>query len=397
MSHRKFEQPRHGSLGFLPKKRTRRHQGRVRSFPPDDQSAAPHLTAFMAYKAGMTHVLRSVDRPGSKVHKQDVVDAVTVLEAPPMIVVGVVGYKETTDGLRTVTTVWAEHLSEECRRRFYKNWYASKQKAYTKYAKKVAENKKDFDAEIQRIKDHCTVVRVVAHTQIKKVKLRQKKAHVMEIQINGGDVSAKVDFATGLFEKNVPISTVFQENEMLDTHAVNKGHGFKGVVSRWGVTRLPRKSHKGLRKVGCIGAWHPSKVRYSVARAGQSGYHHRTEINKKVYKLGKAGDDKSCSTEQDLTAKSITPMGGFPHYGEINEDWIMVKGGVTGTKKRVVTLTKSMLQHTSRQALENTASLIKFIDTSSKFGHGRFQTAAEKDKFMGPRKAKAEAPRRMDE
>jgi len=40
-----------------------------------------------------------------------------------MMVVGVVGYIETPRGLRVLKTVWAEHLSEECKRRFYKNWY----------------------------------------------------------------------------------------------------------------------------------------------------------------------------------------------------------------------------------------------------------------------------------
>lgn len=34
--------------------------------------------------------------------------------------------------------------------------------------------------------------------------------------------------------------------------------------------------------MACIGAWHPARVAFSVARAGQKGYHHRTEINKKV-------------------------------------------------------------------------------------------------------------------
>ena len=65
MSHRKFERPRHGSLGFLPRKRASRHRGKVKSFPKDDRSKAPHLTAFLAYKAGMTHILRDVDKPGS--------------------------------------------------------------------------------------------------------------------------------------------------------------------------------------------------------------------------------------------------------------------------------------------------------------------------------------------
>lgn len=73
-----------------------------------------------------------------------------------------------------------------------------------------------------------------------------------------------------------------QANEMIDTIAITRGHGVQGVVQRWGVTRLPRKTHRGLRKVACIGAWHPARVSWTVARAGQQGFHHRTEINKKV-------------------------------------------------------------------------------------------------------------------
>ena len=112
MSHRKFERPRHGSLGFLPRKRASRIRGKVKSFPKDDASKEPHLTAFLGYKAGMTHILRDVDKPGSKAHKKEVVEAVTILETPPMIVVGIVGYVITAHGLRALTTVWAEHLND---------------------------------------------------------------------------------------------------------------------------------------------------------------------------------------------------------------------------------------------------------------------------------------------
>ena len=65
MSHRKFEAPRHGSLGFLPRKRAKSIRGRVRTFPRDDAEKKPHLTAFMGYKAGMTHVVREISMPGS--------------------------------------------------------------------------------------------------------------------------------------------------------------------------------------------------------------------------------------------------------------------------------------------------------------------------------------------
>mmetsp|Transcript_24097 Transcript_24097/g.45819 ORF Transcript_24097/g.45819 Transcript_24097/m.45819 type:complete len:389 (+) Transcript_24097:36-1202(+) len=382
MSHRKFEHPRNGNLGFLPKKRTKHHSGRIRSFPRENAADPPHLTAFRGYKAGMTHVVAGVDRPGALMHKREVVDAVSIVETPPMVVVGVVGYVETPAGLRTLTTVFAEHLSEEFKRRCYKNWYKSKKKAYTKYVKKYENGGKDIDHELERIKKHCTVVRVIAHTQVSKLKLRLKKAHIMEIQINGGDAAAKVDFAKGLFEKEITIDSIFNQDELVDVIGVTKGNGYEGVTTRWGVTRLPRKTHRGLRKVACIGSWHPARVSTTVPRAGQDGYFHRTEMNKKIYRIGKKGDEKSCQTDADLTSKSITPMGGFVRYGEVNEDWVMLKGAIVGVKKRPLVLRKSMMKHTSKFHLM--ATDLKFIDTSSKFGHGRFQTADEKAKFLGP-------------
>ena len=91
MSHRKFSTPRHGSLGFLPWKRSSRHRGKMKSFPKDDSSKPVHLTAFLGYKAGMTHIVREVDRPGSKVNRKEVVEAVTIVETPPMVILGILG------------------------------------------------------------------------------------------------------------------------------------------------------------------------------------------------------------------------------------------------------------------------------------------------------------------
>lgn len=58
----------------------------------------------------------------TEVNKKEVVEAVTIIETPPMMVVGVVGYVMTPRGLRAFKTVFAEHVSDECKRRFYKNW-----------------------------------------------------------------------------------------------------------------------------------------------------------------------------------------------------------------------------------------------------------------------------------
>merc|ERR1712141_442783 len=101
--------------------------------------------------------------------------------------------------------------------RFYKNWSKSKKKAFTKACLKWKDDtgKKEIEKEISQIKKYCQVIRGIFHTQQAILRRRQKKAHIVEVQINGG----------------------------------TKGKGFKGVTSRWHAKKLPRKTHKGLRKV----------------------------------------------------------------------------------------------------------------------------------------------------
>jgi len=108
-------------------------------------------------------------------------------------------------------------------------------------------------------------------------------------------------------------------------------------------------------------------------------------MNKKIYRVGAGanrGVKNNATTEADVNEKNITPLGGFPHYGVVNNDFLMVRGGVVGTRKRPITLRKSLLNQTHTAATESIE--VKFIDTSSKIGHGKYQTAEEKDKFLGP-------------
>jgi large subunit ribosomal protein L3e len=396
MSHRKYECPRSGNLAFLPKRRTRHHRGRIRSFPKDDAKKPIHLTAFMGYKAGMTHVTRHHEkREGKKIIKKDIVEPVTIIECPPMKIVGLVGYVETPRGLRALSTVWAQHLPDEVKRRFYKNWMNAKKKAFSKYAQRWAEDeksKKSIKRDLERIKKYATVVRVLTSTQLSKMNFRQRKAHIFEIQVNGGTIAQKVDWSFGKFESEVSVGEIFQDNEMIDTIGVTRGHGTAGVIKRFGVTRMPRKTHRGLRKVGCIGAWHPAAVKWTVARRGQLGYHSRTELNKKIYRVGAGavrGVKNNATTEADAVEKNITPLGGFPHYGVVNHDFLMLKGCIMGTKKRAITLRKSVFPQTNNASLEKIE--VKFIDTSSKLGHGKYQTVEEKDKFLGPLASKQKA------
>ena len=60
------------------------------------------------------------------------------------------------------------------------------------------------------------------------IPIRQKKAHLMEVQLNGGSISDKIDWAREKLEQAVAITTVFSQDEMIDVIGVTKGHGYKG-------------------------------------------------------------------------------------------------------------------------------------------------------------------------
>merc|ERR1719345_127648 len=227
MSHRKFENPRRCSLAYLPKRRTRHHRGRVRSFPRDNAANPCHITAFMGYKAGMTHCVKYQERrEGKKMIKKDIVHALSVVECPPMKVVGLVGYIETPRGARQLSTVWAQQLDEDTKRRMYRNYTNAKKKAFTKYAdrfKEPKDSKKSIERDLERVR---------------KLGFRQNKNHVMEIQVNGGSIADKVAFAQKNFEQEIKVGDIFEDNEVIDTIGVTRGHGMAGVVKRYRVKRL---------------------------------------------------------------------------------------------------------------------------------------------------------------
>ena len=51
----------------------------------------------------------------------------------------------------------------------------------------------------------------------------------MEIQVNGGTIAQKIEWARQHLEKPVPITSVFTQDEMIDVIGVTKGKGFKGI------------------------------------------------------------------------------------------------------------------------------------------------------------------------
>merc|ERR1719410_95130 len=106
------------------------------------------------------------------------------------------------------------------------------------------------------------------------------------------------------------------------------------------------------------------------------------------------------STEFDLTKKNITPLGGFVGYGIVKQDFIMIKGTCQGPRKRPITLRKALVPLSNTWSKEEVK--LRFIDTSSKMGHGRFQTVEERKAYYGPtkkdrlREAEAKAKKRAE-
>uniref|UniRef100_H0XV01 60S ribosomal protein L3 n=1 Tax=Otolemur garnettii TaxID=30611 RepID=H0XV01_OTOGA len=133
--HRKFSAPRHECLSFLPQKCTSRHYGKVKSFPKDDLSRI-HFKAFLGYKAGMTYIMWKVNRPGFKVNKKKVVEAITIVDILPRVDVGIMGCVESPQGLWTLKTMFPEHISDKHKRCFYKNRLESNKKAITKHCER---------------------------------------------------------------------------------------------------------------------------------------------------------------------------------------------------------------------------------------------------------------------
>ncbi len=307
--------PRKGSLGFGPRKRARSEVPRFRSWPDDD--GQPQLQGFAGYKAGMTHVVMINDEADSPREGMEETVPVTVLEAPPMRAVALRAYEETPYGKRPLTEVWTDDAHPDLDR-----------------VLDVPEDGAGDAEELRELVDAGEVadLRLVTHTVPDEVPSVPKKApDVMETRVGGTGLDGRVDYALDLVEDGGEhtATDVFRAGEYADVAGVTKGKGTQGPVKRWGVQKRKGK-HKRQgwrRRIGNLGPWNPSRVRSTVPQQGQTGYHQRTELNKRLIGLGD-GDD----------ADEVNVDGGFVNYGEVAGPYVLVKGSVPGPEKRLVRL-----------------------------------------------------------
>jgi len=309
MGHRKVHAPRHGSLAYLPRKRAKKQVARIR-FWPQINADTPRLLGFSAYKAGMTYVFTIEDRKRSPHFGKEVMRAATILETPPILVCGIRTYTKTPYGLQNITEAWMKDPP-----------------AILDRALVLPEN---FNTEamlekLQQNIEQTAAVRLVTATQPTQTSLAKKKPTLSEIQLGGGTIQQQLEYAKQLLGKTVTPEEVFKDGQYIDVAAITVGKGFQGPVKRWGVTKLQHKGRKTKRGIATLGPWNPHHLMYSVARAGQMGYHQRIEFNKRILKIGKDG-------------KEVTVKGGFIRYGEVKGPYILIEGSIAGPEKRQIRL-----------------------------------------------------------
>lgn len=307
----KAHSPRSGSLQFWPRVRAKREYPVVKSWATIGDAK---LLGFAGYKAGMTHCTITLPDYTSKTKKTLQATApLTILECPPMKIASLRLYK---DG-QVKNEVLNPKLDKEL-------------------ARKIKLPKKDVmkvdDIKIEEYDD----LKVSVYTQPKLTGIGKKKPELFEIAIGGNDINAKLEFAKQSLGKEITINEVFNEGETVDVHGVTKGKGVQGPVKRFGIKIRAKKSEKTKRGPGSLGPWcGQGHIMWKVAHAGKMGYHTRVEFNKQIFKIG----DKP---------EEVNPEGGIKRYGVVKNNYLLVKGGISGPKKRMVVLTQSIRPNPKR-------------------------------------------------
>ena len=311
----KHNKPNRGSMAFSPRKRARSETPHISSWAAVEGDD-PKILGFAGYKVGMSHIMAVDYRKKSTTAGQEIRMPVTIVEIPPMKVIGARGYIQDTYGLRTLTEAWEKKIDKDLERTLPIPKGHNAKEAW----KKISDN--DLEE-----------IRLLVHTQPRMVTgIPKKRPEIMEMAVGGGSLDAQIEFAKEMMGKEFTMSDFTQDGEMLDAIAVTTGYGFQGHVKRWGVKLLTHKNSKHRRMIGNLGPFSPGYVVSTVPQAGQTGYHQRTEYNKRLLKIGDNPDE-------------INPKGGFLNYGLIRGNYALLHGSLPGPSKRLIRFRKAVRFH----------------------------------------------------
>ncbi|MDA4111154.1 MAG: 50S ribosomal protein L3 [Thaumarchaeota archaeon] len=315
LGHRKHNAPRRGSLAFAPRARHQVLIPRIRNWTTRGIDK-PTLAGFPTFKAGMVQVVTLDDREKTPNFGKPMFNPATVLSAPTLTVYGFRAYGRRNAIDFALIDVFAGNIPEEVRERL----------SYTKESKGTPPSSDISLKKAEGLLNQVTNFTAIVGVTPSDTGLSNDIPQIQEVAVTGGNPKAQFEYLKGVLGKAVSASDYFKPGSYFDTIAITKGKGFEGVITRFGVKRKQHKSRKTVREVGVISPWHPATVMYTVPRAGQMGFHQRIDKNKRVLAVSNAQQNP------------ITPSGGFPHFGEIRGDYVIVRGSVPGPIKRLIDL-----------------------------------------------------------
>ena len=322
MGARKHHQPRRGSLAYSPRGRAKSMEARIRAWPKLD-SDEPKILAHCGFKAGCVQIVSIDDREKTPNAGKQLVSLGTVLVTPPVLILGIRGYSKDHYGLRAEFDVYAEDIPK----------YITKE-ITLKNKEGALEN---AEKRLGKIKEIFAIVAVSPRA----AGLEQKKPYVFAALVSGGNIQKQFTHVKELLGKEIKIDQIFELGSTVDVAAITKGKGWQGVIQRWGVKKKQHKSRKTVREVGSLGPISPQSVMYTVPRAGQMGFHQRTEYDKRIKIIGNTDDDQI----------KINPDGGYKHFGLVKGDFIVLKGSVPGTYRRLIKL-RSQIRNVPAKVLK---------------------------------------------
>ena len=310
MGARKRHSPRRGSLAYSPRIRAKSMEARIRAWPKLN-SEEPKILAHCGFKAGCVQIVSIDDRDKVPNAGKQLVSLGTVLVTPPVLILGIRGYSKDHYGRHAEFDVYAEDIP----------------KSFSKEITLVNKQENALENAEKRLKQIKEIFAIVAVSP-RAAGLEQKKPYVFEASVSGGDVQKQFTHVKELLGKEIKIDQIFETGATVDVAAITKGKGWQGVIQRWGVKKKQHKSRKTVREVGSLGPISPQSIMYTVPRAGQMGFHQRVEYDKRIMVMGNANDEQI----------KINPDGGFKHFGLVKGDFIILKGSVPGTYRRLIKL-----------------------------------------------------------
>lgn len=339
-------------MQFWPRVRSRHTTPRIRNWTPSSE-AKP--LGFAGYKVGMTHLLISDNRAHSMTKGKEIFCPVTIIECPPIKTASIRFYKNTTNGLKIVSEIFAGLLDKEMERKIITH---NKKGKEAEAGERVLRASHVDEREHARSRIQLTdfdFLRMLCYTQPKLTNIGKKVPETFEIAV-GGTKEQQLDYAKEKLGKEISVNEAFKEGQLFDAHSITKGKGFQGPVRRFGVQLRHHKSEKSRRNPGSLGAWRAQgHIMWRTAHAGKMGYHLRTEYNKWLVKIGN-------------NAEEINVKGGFINYGIVKNSYILVKGSIAGAQNRLIKMIAPARQKTN-QKINLEAPQISYISTHSKQGN----------------------------